>query len=285
MKHIKSLLITTLITTNALGYTLPGYEYPQDVVADGWILPGKTTTGVTQDFTFLKKPFSEEIQSTLNPKKMNEESIKKLCSLMENSQVDVRIRFFSAKKVFSYIKDFPELKENDAHKESALNFLSSVASLEIPSNCFEAAHSLPKRAKQLLEKFTSSPESGSNSNTNYVTKKSNYQETKTPARQTEKREEETLGRKALRALEDSTTSDYDRLKFATLLLNSSPDTLERNLAMKNLLKLVEDNTASNDKIRNARELINLRGEYFHIKQLNEIIKIQNKNKKVQYNYK
>ncbi len=89
----------------------------------------------------------------------------------------------------------------------------------------------------------------------------------------------------MRALEDSTTSDYDRLKFATLLLNSSPDTLERNLAMKNLLKLVEDNTDSNDKIRNARELINLRGEYFHIKQLNEIIKIQNKNKKVQYNYK
>lgn len=283
MKYIKSLLITTLITTSALGYTIPDHEQSQDVVADAWILPGKTTTGVTQDFYVTAQPDPNIIMPFISSTKTSEEGLKQLCSIMENSQFDIETRFFAAKRVFSYIQVLPELKGNEARKKSALDFFSSVASLEIPSDCFEISHSLPKRAKQLLEKFTP-PESGSNSNTSYVKRKNNDQETKAPKRQVQKREEETLERKALRALEDPTTSDYDCLKSATLILKSSQFPLDRNLAINALLKIVKDNTASNDKIYDARQLIKFHGSSFDIKQLNEIIKTQNKKQKIHYNY-
>lgn len=288
MKHIKSLLLaTTFITTSALGVKLENYDDAQKENVVSWILPIEATNTVPkQDLYFME--YGD--LSILNPlgdikcKKHIEESNKVLFDIMENTQYDMMFRTLASHYLIINGKNFTEIKDHDMQQTHALDFLSMVASLEIPSEFPKIAYMPIDLAKLLLKDFTAPPEATSK-NINIKAKRGSHYKLKSSSDKKEnKPEEQPLTRKAFRVLEDSTSSDYNRLQSARHILHSSPDSTEKALAIKVLLDMVEKNTASNDKIRNARELINKYGNLNEIKVLDQIIEMREKNKKVQYHY-
>lgn len=180
MKHIKSLLLaTTFITTSALGVKLENYDDAQKENVVSWILPIEVTNTVPkQDLYFME----HGDLSILNPllgdtkcKKHIEESNKVLFDIMENTQHDMTFRTFASHYLIINGKNFTEIKDYDMQQTHALDFLSMVASLEIPPEFPNRAYTLIDLAKLWLKGFTAPPEATSeNININYAKRGSHY---------------------------------------------------------------------------------------------------------------